>query len=295
MRNIATVLWFVILIIVSIVLADKIESENLIWLDLDIYKITLGVAFGVLFTAPMSWFFYSYFSQVKAFQSPLQNSYVVTFLPFLGKYVPGKVWAVFGFVYYAKLFAGIRSVDSGIFQIHVQVTNLLASVGISAIGILLFKDKFEGALFDKILLSLLILSGLLVALVVFLNTQCHRVHHNYKLSLVLPHSFIFCIIKILRGIALLVFLAGVLPVEGHVLEIMFVFIIAMQIGSLAFFAPAGLGVTEGVYLILLSGTLSPEQALQIAVISRIWQTATDFLLSISAYMLQMRLPIVEEK
>ena len=53
------------------------------------------------------------------------------------------------------------------------------------------------------------------------------------------------------------------------------FTFAGAVGMLAVFAPSGLGVREGVQLLLLSRIMPTETAVALAVLGRLWSTAID--------------------
>jgi len=48
-------------------------------------------------------------------------------------------------------------------------------------------------------------------------------------------------------------------------------------GLLAIFAPAGLGVREGVLMIILPGVIGTEAAIVVSLASRIWFTAAELI------------------
>jgi uncharacterized membrane protein YbhN (UPF0104 family) len=57
------------------------------------------------------------------------------------------------------------------------------------------------------------------------------------------------------------------------------FAVAGVAGSLAVFAPSGIGVREGVLTLVLSGPLGPGVAAGAAILARLWMTLAEALVS----------------
>ena len=66
------------------------------------------------------------------------------------------------------------------------------------------------------------------------------------------------------------------------------FIISYTIGILSFLAPAGIGVQEGVLLILLNSRVPSGVVVQVVLFSRLWTVTADFIAAGLAFVLNRR-------
>jgi glycosyltransferase 2 family protein len=57
------------------------------------------------------------------------------------------------------------------------------------------------------------------------------------------------------------------------------YVLASVIGLFAFFTPSGIGIREGIAVVLLSSIMSPASAVALSITSRLITTVTDFLIS----------------
>ena len=95
--------------------------------------------------------------------------------------------------------------------------------------------------------------------------------------LVLSVLAVFCLSRTIMGLAfvsLVHSLYGVKP--SYIPSLIAVFILANISGFLAFFAPGGIGVREGVLLIGLSPIVSSGPAIVVTGLARVWQTTLEF-------------------
>jgi uncharacterized membrane protein YbhN (UPF0104 family) len=89
----------------------------------------------------------------------------------------------------------------------------------------------------------------------------------------------FLVSSVLSGLSFYFVAAAVDPSRGwdSVLLIIGASNLASALSMLAVFAPAGLGVREGIPLTMLLLVMSPEQALVATVLMRVWSIVTDAL------------------
>lgn len=286
-RNLLSVTWIGLVLFVAYRLSRELNQEAFLWQAPDYGYLALGLIGGVLFALPMVYLLYDYFPEIRSRQAAWRRATVVTLMPMIGKYIPGKIWAVAGFIVYAKRCLDIRPLDAGLFQVHNQVVSLSATTFLSIIGLFVFHAHLDDALFWKLFWSICGLTLFLLVSVFLLNKQARRSWRKYAPNKIYTHTLIYCTQKSARALALLGFVLAFLPVGEHGAEIVFAFIIAMQLGTLAFFAPAGIGVTEGAYVALLLGVMPLELAVQVALIARVWQTGTDLSLALWGYVNQL--------
>lgn len=276
--KILTVFWVVALVLVLFKIYeyaspvwDRISNVNTIFA-------VIGIIFGLFCSFPSVWVVRNYFSGFNKNNS-WSIAFFLTFLPALGKYIPGKIWAAGSFVLHASNLANVTVSESMVFQIYYQV------VGITATTLLVVFGYLFG--FEIILsIEFLVIFILVLVSCLGLSLLLSRYMKQYKIKLrtdkFLHHVMALVIQKILKGICLVIFISSVVDIDAYAVIILFAFFIAMQIGVLAFFAPAGLGITEGVYMIILSPVVGPEIAITVTLLSRIWNVLLDTILAMMA-------------
>lgn len=278
-NKLLTAIWLIVLCIVSYIVLKDLPPDLFIWENIDYTRAGLGIMTGMIFSLPLVWIVHDYLVKKSWL-----ISFVLTFLPAIAKYIPGKIWSFLGFILQAKNMANISEKDAGFFQVYSQIIGLLSSVLLTIIGITVIKNS--QLLFHFNVGAIILLLGSVFAIYMLIKIS-KNYNHIINNSRIILHVIALGIQKISKGLSLVLFLSAFIPVHEFVFEILLAFIIAMQMGVLAFFAPAGLGVTEGAYAMLLSDQFTLAVAIQIAILARIWQTILDFLLAIIGFILKL--------
>lgn len=286
-----TIVWVGVLILVSF---KVYEYASPIWQhisNVDITFIVAGIVVGLLFSMPSVWLLRDYFQRCGKNMS-WSIAFFLMFLPALGKYIPGKVWAIGSFVLNSKNLASIAIGDSIVFQFYFQI------IGIVATSLLVIAGYFMGY---EIIFSIEFLFIFLIVLLICLGLSVVLIRSMKKYQVRIQsdriwlHVMILIGQKVMRGVSLVIFISAFMEINGNFVHILFAFFIAMQIGVLAFFAPAGLGVTEGAYIVTLSSVLGPETAITVALLSRVWNMLLDILLAMAALLVKKyRLIVLSE-
>jgi hypothetical protein len=209
----------------------------------------------------------------------------IWFLASLGKYVPGKVWAIAG----AAVLAQRAGVDPSVAVAAALVLQALAIASGAAAVALTARDAFQAAG-----PGMLPLAGAVVLLSLVGIAALASQPVLDRLNRLLPSS-----IPPLRavppamlalafganllawaayGFTLLCLARGLLP--GVILSIpqaIGVFACSYLVGFLALFAPGGLGPRESVFLLMLAGDIGLKPAIGLAVASRLLLTGTEIL------------------
>jgi len=277
-----TIVWVGVLILVSF---KVYEYASPIWQrisNVDIIFVVVGIVVGLFFSMPSVWLLRDYFRRFDKNMS-WSIAFFLMFLPALGKYIPGKVWAIGSFVLNSKNLASIAIGDSMVFQFYFQI------IGIIATSLLVIAGYFIGyeIIFSiEFLVIFLIILFTCFGLSVVLVRSMKKYQVRIQSDRIWLHVMILIGQKIMRGISLVIFISAFMEINGNVIHILFAFFIAMQIGVLAFFAPAGLGVTEGAYIMTLSSVLGPETAITVALLSRVWSMVLDILLAMAALLVK---------
>ncbi len=200
----------------------------------------------------------------------------ITILSNLGKYLPGKVWAVMGMFYLLNR-EGYPTASALACSVLHQAFTLIA--GAIFIFIILGQEIFGGlsVLFLALgtLLSIIILyppifSGILNWGLRILKRKPLVVRLTFAKSVFLLLLYILSWAMYGTSFWCLLRALGIQP-DSFWLPVA-TFDAAYLLGFLAIFAPGGLGVREGVLSVLLSATIAPGLAALIAVAARLWMT-----------------------
>ena len=201
----------------------------------------------------------------------------------LGKYLPGKVWAVAGMAVMAQQ-AGVGAGPATGSAVILQILAIGTGAAVAALtGWSSLRTAYPGA--EGGLASLLLLS--LLAVVVLLRPDSIR----RLLRIAAPQATVSAtpppgavafgiaantIAWLGYGTALWLLARGVLPGAGlGLLPAIAVFTASYLAGFLALFAPGGIGVREGVFILMLQGPIGIGAATALAIASRLLLTVTE--------------------
>jgi len=208
-------------------------------------------------------------------------SYRFSALSNLGKYVPGKVWAVLGMVYFLKREgypASTAVATTGLHQAYTIVAGLLfvsAVLGTELWGRLPLVSVCVGLALGVIVIYPPVFSYLLNrGLALFKRDPV-----PYTMSF--PRAFALLIAYvaawILYGTSFWCMLKGIGIDHPPFWMMVASSSAAYLLGFLAIFAPGGIGVREGVLLVLISPYVPAGLAATVAVIARVWITIVELI------------------
>jgi hypothetical protein len=216
---------------------------------------------------------------------PFWTAARIWFLASLGKYVPGKVWAVAG----AAVLARRAGVDPSVAVAGALVLQALA-LGSGAVVVAgTAREAFQAVSPGLIPVAAIILLACVAGIGVLasqplLNRLSRRLPSSFPpLRAVQPGmlalAFTANLLAWLAYGAALVFLSrGVLPdVNLGLLQAVGVFTCSYLVGFIALFAPGGLGPRESVFLLMLAGDIGLKPAAGLALASRLLLTGTEVL------------------
>ncbi len=209
----------------------------------------------------------------------------IWFLASLGKYIPGKVWAVAG----AAILARRAGVDPSAAVAGALVLQALALASGAAVVALTARESFQTMGAEVVFLAAALLATCLAGLVV-LGSQSLLDRINRLLPRSLPPlravspatlatAFAANLFAwVAYGTALLFLTNGVLPdVRLSLPQAIGVFTCSYLVGFIALFAPGGLGPRESVFLLMLAGDIGLKPAAGLALASRLLLTGTEVL------------------
>ena len=201
------------------------------------------------------------------------------------KYVPGQVGSLVNKLAWAQG-QGYSKKTIGTSVIYENVLMVFASMllAIPALIVVGF-----GVLGDTtILLALLAVVPLLVichkkVFYTILNTALRLAKRKpladselLSTSQIIVNTLYYMLPRILNGIGFVIIAAAMLPVTAEMMiPLASIFIFAGAIGMLALFVPSGLGVREGVIVLMASAYFPLDQVIVLALVARFFATVAD--------------------
>jgi glycosyltransferase 2 family protein len=209
----------------------------------------------------------------------------IWFLASLGKYVPGKLWAVAG----AAVLAQRAGVDPSVAVAGALVLQALALASGAVAVALTAREAFQ-AVGPGVVPIALVIVALSVTGIVMLGSQplLDRLNRTLpasfpRLRAVAPRMLAAAFAANLfawaaYGVALIFLAKGLLPdLHLSLLQAIGVFTCSYLVGFIAVFAPGGLGPRESVFLLMLAGDIGLKPAAALALASRLLLTSTEVL------------------
>jgi glycosyltransferase 2 family protein len=210
----------------------------------------------------------------------------------LGKYIPGKLWIIFGRAGYVSENYSYKLKDTSYISFYTQILTIWTGLLIGAIGFLFIPipEKWTiifiaGFIMLTLVLFVPALQDLFLKLInkIFKkNNKLPVIRVNELLRLV-PYYLFDWMIRI-TGFALL--LAALSP---DFFKLIFLpgYPLSITLGILAVIAPGGLGVREGVLFFWLhQGGLSVETATTISLVTRLWMLMGEILIFAFSFVLK---------
>jgi hypothetical protein len=213
----------------------------------------------------------------------------IWFLASLGKYVPGKVWALAG----AAVLAQRAGVDPAAAVGGAIVLQALALASGAAVVGLTAREAFQAMGPWAVPITLAVLAMSLLG-VVLLSAQ----RLLDRVGRLLPSAWPR-LRAVPPSVLALAFLANVLAWTGYGAALLFlsrglfpdmvlsfpqaigVFTCSYLVGFIALFAPAGLGPRESVFILMLAGDIGLKPAAALALASRLLFTGTELVPAVS--------------
>ncbi len=213
----------------------------------------------------------------------------VWFFANLGKYLPGKVWQFMGMIYMLEK-QGVPKQSSLSTGVLAQAFSVMSGLLVSVIflGASLYSQFFskEPALLAAGIvlgLAILVIGGYPKALEKIINLGL-RILKRQEIALdirardVIIYILFYSASWLLYGLAFLIFVKSMAPASFHLYPTLTgAFAFSLNVGFLAVFTPGGIGVREGVLVLLLSSLFPLPVSTLISLLSRLWMTAGELL------------------
>jgi uncharacterized membrane protein YbhN (UPF0104 family) len=213
----------------------------------------------------------------------------VWFFSNLGRYLPGKVWQFLGMVYMLEK-RGVPTRNSFSTAILAQSFSVISGLLIAFLflGVNLYSQFFSK---NPLLIVVMGLFGIFVLVIIFYPKLLARIINfgvgilkRDKISLdigtkdVIIYILAYSVSWLLFGLAFLIFIKAMAEASfGMYPSLTGAFAFAFNIGFLALFVPGGIGVREGILVLLLSSLFPVPIATLIALLARIWATVAELI------------------
>jgi hypothetical protein len=205
------------------------------------------------------------------------------FIPMLGKYIPGKVWSVLAaFWVYSRVGIPkpVAATCTGMAIILSYVSALLVATMSGAV------DASVAGFWLPMLLAAALLACIHPAVFYPLINWGLRVLGRDEIDSTLSFPALLRLL-VLDTVGWGLYGAGFFFVVGSVtggatpslVHLMGLFALAQALGFAAIFAPSGIGVREGVFVIGLAPVVGEGAAIVIAGLCRVWQTLLELVLT----------------
>ncbi len=223
----------------------------------------------------------------------------------LGKYLPGKVFSVIGMIYLARN----KNISKKNLYLSV-IFNIIFFIIADFVLSLFLISFFLVYSIDFFIFYLIGISAIVGGLIVmhprvfrylvrlfFNKIKKEQIDLDFDLSWFGKLKIIFycSITRFLFGLGFFCLINSVTYLSWqNLLSIVGVYILAMVLGLVAFFAPSGLGVREGVLVLFLQFHFPLNIAILISLLARIWTTIGDLFSFTAFYFLTKIKNIINE-
>jgi len=213
---------------------------------------------------------------------PFLRALKIIFYSELGKYLPGKIWSFAGRMYFCQRI-GI-SADIAFISLVLELALMTISGVLIFLISFLFSSSLNMAVNPLILLPLVILiliaihPKIMVTIINFFLGLVKRkaIELEFKFSQIFSIMVWYLVIWFCFGIAFYLLINSIIFVSASQIPIITgSFAISTTVGLVAIFAPAGLGVREGILSLLLSNFLPLPLSILLSFLSRIWISAGE--------------------
>jgi uncharacterized membrane protein YbhN (UPF0104 family) len=218
---------------------------------------------------------------------PLMRATVITAVSNIGKYVPGKVWFTVGRMSFAKRYGASEAKVVVSVALEIAIT-LLGGLVLLAFAVLFLPSSLVPsqayALLALVPVCLVILFPPVLNKLVSTALKVARQPH-FELCLSyrrLLGMLGICLLDWLaQGTASYLLVNSFYPLPLAKLPVLLGgYAISWMVGFLVLVAPAGLGIREGVYTVILKTVVAGPIAIVTALVTRVWMTVGELLAAV---------------
>ncbi len=284
------IVFYILLVAFLALYLHSVDFSKLAHLDLSWWYLVLASVLALItrYMGTFTWF--TILRSLGAGDLHLQKQLIYVYAKaWMGRYIPGTAPWILGKIYFAS--------QHGISKQKLAVSSLLEA-GLQIVTMLVFSlcllafdkrlDVLGGGF--KLLMILVAIAGIVVLIPGVFNrlfSFAYRLVRHKELDpehLATFHTMLwgtslYLANAVVNGLSLFFIAKGVDPSLSYhnILFAMGAASLAGAASMLAVFAPSGLGVREGIQLVLFSLIMPRELALAVTVITRLWSVGIDFI------------------
>ncbi len=236
------------------------------------------------------------------YKIPFKYGFKISYITNLGRYLPGKVWAVFGMAYLAKKLGikGEASVTSWIIAIIFSLPT--AFLG-SFLILIFYPELLSDALREKMGITIYVLAVIMLAGSLFLIITPNKTLSlfNIFLKIIRRPAIVFDVSKVTAlkiylgyflswisfGFSFWLLLHAIIPdPQIPLLAGIGAYVFAYQIGFVAIFTPGGIGVREFALWSMLTPYIG-SVAIGVAIAARIWNIIAEIIAAVIALVIKL--------
>ncbi|HSX04862.1 MAG TPA: lysylphosphatidylglycerol synthase domain-containing protein [Candidatus Saccharimonadales bacterium] len=286
-RLVAPLFYILLLIFLGLYLRS-VDFSKLTHLHLNWYYLTLASVLALItrYMGTVTWF--TILRSLGATELHLQKQLIYVYAKaWMGRYIPGTAPWILGKIYFASQHGISRQklAVSSLLEAGLQIVTML----VFALALLVFDTRLDvlGTGFKALMIAVALIGIVVLIPSVFnqLISLAYRVLRHKELpaehlagtQTVVRGSLLYLMNAIINGLSLFFIAKGVDPNLGYS-NIAFAMGAASLAGAasmLAIFAPSGLGVREGIQLVLFALLMPKELALAVTIITRLWSVGVD--------------------
>lgn len=284
------VVFYALLIIFFVIYLRSIDFTTLMKASLNWWLIAASIALGLAFRYWGAYIWIVILRSLGAKEVKYSPGLIYVYAKsWLGRYIPGTAPWILGKIYFASKHGISKNklAVSSLLEGGLQVVVLLAL----SFGLLIFDSRLNIISAELKLTMLAALVGCIVCLYPpvfnFFISFAYRVLKKKKLEkehlsnskTIFRGSFLYLIGAIINGVSLYLVAKAVYGDISldQIVYVMGVGTLAGAMSMIAIFAPSGLGVREGIQLVLLSSIMPTEFALIVTILTRVTGILTDII------------------
>ncbi len=283
------IFWIIVIIIFIFLGKNLIQT----WHEIPFEQLRFSIGFIALSLIPV---FVNFLYGAYLWQKILSNlgekvlykySLAITGISILGKYLPGKVWYALGRVYFVKKL-GVGEANGFLSMALETGLLLLSSLIVFLLSPLIYNfAAMKHYLFFTIILTIIFIVALhpyfANKILKFISKLLKHPlgEFKYSFSSMLFLTLLYGLAWVIYGIGFFLLIRSFYPVNlGNLVDLIGAFAISWNLGFVALFAPAGLGIREGILTLLLSLYFPRPVAIIISLLSRIWITVAEVIFAL---------------
>lgn len=281
--------FYALLIIFLALYLKSIDFSKLAHLDLNWWYLGLASLLALItrYMGTFTWF--AILRTLGAQELHMQKQLIYVYAKaWMGRYIPGTAPWILGKIYFASQH-GIskqKLAVSSLLEAGIQIVTML----VFALSLLVFDKRLDvlGDGFKALMIGVAVV-GIIVLIPALFNRLISIAYkllrrkelpaeHLATRQTIVNGTVLYLLNAVVNGLSLFFIAKGVDPALGYN-NIAFAMGAASLAGAasmLAIFAPSGLGVREGIQLVLFALLMPKELALAVTIITRLWSVGIDF-------------------